>query len=73
MTAACLAVRKEVFDEVNGLDETNLKVAFNDVDFCIRVTEAIYRNLWTPFALLYHHESASRGSDESPKNKQISI
>lgn len=66
VTAACLAVRRDVFNEVGGLDAKNLAVAFNDVDFCIRVRKAGYRNLWTPFALLYHHESASRGSDETP-------
>ena len=70
VTAACLAIRKDVFEEVNGLDEENLTVAFNDVDFCIRVGQAGYRNLWTPFATLYHHESASRGSDETPKNQK---
>ena len=68
VTAACLAVKKSIFHEVNGLDSDNLAVAFNDVDFCIRVSKAGYRNLWTPYALLYHHESASRGSDETPKN-----
>ena len=66
VTAACLAVRREVFYEVGGLDAKNLAVAFNDVDFCIRVRKAGYRNLWTPHALLYHNESASRGSDETP-------
>lgn len=70
VTAACLAVRKDVFEEVSGLDEENLAVAFNDVDFCIRVRQAGYRNLWTPFATLYHHESASRGSDHTPKNQK---
>jgi GT2 family glycosyltransferase len=65
VTAACLAVRKSVYEEVNGLDEENLTVAFNDVDFCIRVNEVGYQNLYTPHAVLYHHESVSRGSDES--------
>lgn len=65
VTAACLVVRKEVFDQVGGLDET-LAVAFNDVDFCLKVRAAGYRNLWTPFAALIHHESASRGSDFTP-------
>lgn len=63
VTAACLAVRKRLFEEVGGLDEENLPVAFNDVDFCLRIRERGYRNLWTPFAVLYHHESVSRGSD----------
>jgi GT2 family glycosyltransferase len=65
VTAACLLIRREVFDAVGGLDE-ELTVAFNDVDFCLRVREAGYRNLWTPFAELIHHESASRGSDVTP-------
>jgi GT2 family glycosyltransferase len=65
VTAACLLIRREVFDAVGGLDE-ELTVAFNDVDFCLRVREAGYRNLWTPFAELTHHESASRGSDITP-------
>jgi len=69
VTAACLAVRKSVFEEVGGLDEENLKVAFNDVDFCIKVREAGYWNLYTPFCRLYHHESVSRGLDESPEKR----
>lgn len=66
VTAACLVVRKSVYEQVNGLEE-ELTVAFNDVDFCIRVRDAGYRNLWTPFAELYHHESATRGSDQTPE------
>lgn len=69
VTAACLIVRKAVFQEVGGLDEANLAVAFNDVDFCLRVCEAGYRNVWTPFAELYHHESATRGYEDSPEKK----
>lgn len=68
VTAACLLVRKSVFEEVGGLDEENLKVAFNDVDFCLKVRDAGYRNLWTPYAELYHHESISRGDDTSAEN-----
>lgn len=65
VTAACAIVRKSVFEQVNGLDE-KLEVAFNDVDFCLRVRREGYRNLWTPFAELYHHESASRGYETTP-------
>lgn len=65
VTAACAVVRREVFEQVSGLDE-ELEVAFNDVDFCLRVRQAGYRNLWTPFAELYHHESASRGYETTP-------
>jgi len=67
VTAACLLIRKEIYKEVGGLEEENLTVAFNDVDFCIRVRNAGYRNLWTPFAELYHHESATRGNDLAPE------
>jgi O-antigen biosynthesis protein len=65
VTAACLLVRKELFDAVGGLDEA-LAVAFNDVDFCLKVRDAGYLNLWTPFAELIHHESVSRGRDLTP-------
>ncbi len=65
VTAACLLVRREVFDLVGGLDP-RLQVAFNDVDFCLRIREKGFRNLWTPYAELYHHESASRGYEDTP-------
>lgn len=67
VTAACLLVRREVFEHVGGLDEQNLHIAFNDVDFCLKVREAGYRNLWTPYAELYHHESVSRGAEDTPE------
>ena len=69
VTAACLVLRRAVFEEVGGLDETNLRVAFNDVDFCLRVRERGYRILWTPFAELYHLESASRGQDTTSEQQ----
>ena len=65
VTAACLLVRKRVFNQVGGFDES-LTVAFNDVDFCLKVRAAGYLNLWTPFAELIHHESVSRGRDLTP-------
>ena len=68
-TAACLLIRKEIYDEVGGLDES-FAVAFNDVDFCVRVREAGYTNVFTPFAQLYHYESKSRGLDESPEKRK---
>lgn len=67
VTAACLLVRREVFEAAGGLDAVNLKVAFNDVDFCMKVRELGYRNLWTPYAELYHHESVSRGAEDTPE------
>jgi GT2 family glycosyltransferase len=66
VTAACLIIRKSVYEEVGGLDEVNLTIAFNDVDFCLRVQEAGYTNVWTPFAQMYHYESATRGSEDTP-------
>ena len=66
-TAALFMVKKKIFDKVGGLDEKNLKVAFNDVDFCLRVREKGYLNLFTPFAEAYHHESISRGHEDSPE------
>tara|TARA_R110002051_G_scaffold315152_1_gene393091 strand:+ start:12617 stop:15190 length:2574 start_codon:yes stop_codon:yes gene_type:complete len=69
VTAACLVVRKSVYQEVGGLNEADLRIAFNDVDFCLKVDEAGYRNVWTPRAELYHHESVSRGDEDSPEKK----
>ncbi|MGF7210512.1 GT2 family glycosyltransferase [Skermanella aerolata] len=66
VTAACLLMRRECFDEIGGLNEKDLTVAFNDVDLCLRVRKAGYDIVWTPFAELYHLESASRGSDMAP-------
>ena len=69
VTAACLLVRAEVFDALNGLDE-GFTVAFNDVDFCLRARRAGWRVVWTPYAQLYHYESKSRGIDEKDKAKK---
>ena len=68
VTAACLLVRRSIYDEVGGLDES-LAVAFNDVDFCLRVHRAGYRNFWTPYAELIHHESVSRGYENTPEKQ----
>ncbi len=70
VTAACLLVRRQVYDEVGGLDETHLAIAFNDVDFCLRIVEKGFRNLWTPYAELYHYESASRGYEDTSEKQQ---
>ena len=69
VTAACLLVRAQVFDALNGLDE-GFTVAFNDVDFCLRARRAGWRVVWTPYAQLYHYESKSRGIDEKDKAKK---
>lgn len=69
VTGACLLVRKAVYEQVGGLNEEHLAVAFNDVDFCLKVREVGYRNLWTPYAELYHHESVSRGADDNSRKR----
>ncbi len=70
VTGACMAVRKEVFEELGGFDEENLGVTFNDIDFCLRLTERGYRVVWTPYANLIHHESASRGHQRRPEEQE---
>lgn len=64
VTGACLLVKKELFDKVNGLDE-DFEISLNDVDFCLKLRELGLLNVFTPFAELYHYESASRGSDDT--------
>jgi GT2 family glycosyltransferase len=67
VTGACLAIRKDLFIEIGGFDGENLPIAFNDVDLCLRLLDRGYRNVFTPYAKLIHHESLSRGSDHSPQ------
>ncbi|SES69133.1 glycosyltransferase family 2 protein [Thalassotalea agarivorans] len=67
VTAACLVMEKKLFNDVGGFDEELFPVAFNDVDLCLKVQALGLRNLWTPYALLYHHESISRGDDVTPE------
>lgn len=73
VTGACLLVKRNIYLEVGGMDDINLAVAFNDVDFCLRLKKAGYRNIWTPYAELYHYESATRGMDDTEiKNQRFS-
>lgn len=65
-TAACLMMRRDVFDEVGGLDE-NFEVAFNDIDLCMKIRKKGYLVVFTPYAELYHYESKSRGNDSTPE------
>jgi len=65
VTAACMLVRRSIFEEAGGFNEADLPIAFNDVDFCLKVRALGYRNVWTPYAELYHHESASRGEEDT--------
>jgi len=68
VTAACLMCRREVFEEVEGLEE-KLAVAFNDVDFCLKIKEKGYRNIYLPHVILYHYESKSRGYEDNPEKQ----
>ena len=70
VTGACLVVKKSIFEEVGRFDETNLTIAFNDVDLCLKIRQKGYRNLWTPYANLYHHESKTRGQDDTEEKKE---
>lgn len=70
VTGACLAVRKSVYAEVGGLDEQELPVAFNDLDFCLQLRRRGYWNVWTPQAVLVHHESVSRGYEITNSKKR---
>ena len=66
VTAACLMCRREVFEEVGGLEE-DLRIAFNDVDFCLKIAAKGYRNVYLPHVVLYHYESKSRGLEDTPE------
>jgi GT2 family glycosyltransferase len=68
VTGACLVIAKDKFDAVGGLDEKGLAVAFNDVDLCLRLEQAGWRNVYVPHAVLLHHESKSRGDDMAARN-----
>ncbi len=67
-TAACLMIRKDVYNEVQGLDE-GYAVAFNDVDLCMKIRKAGYLIVYTPFAEFYHYESKSRGDEDTPEKR----
>ena len=68
VTGACLMLRRQAYLEVGGLDEVSLPIAFNDIDLCLKLVARGYRNVWTPYAELYHEESVSRGSDRVGEN-----
>ena len=70
VTAACMLISRSCLQAVGSFDETNFAVAYNDVDFCLRAAALGFRTVWTPFACLIHHESATRGSDETPANRE---
>lgn len=69
VTGACLLTRREAFHAVAGLDEVDLTIAYNDIDYCLKLRTSGWRVVWTPFAELYHYESASRGYEISAEKK----
>ena len=70
VTAACLLTPRHVYEQLGGLDEAHLAVAFNDVDFCLRICEAGHRIVYNPYAEFVHHESVSRGREDTPEKKE---
>lgn len=70
VTAACLLVSKDKYQQVGGLDDLHLSVAFNDVDFCLKLDKAGLKNIYEPAAVLYHYESKSRGKDIKGEKKK---
>lgn len=69
VTAACMMMPRRVYEQVQGLDES-FQVAFNDVDLCMRIRQAGYLIVWTPYAELYHYESESRGAEDTPEKQK---
>lgn len=69
VTGACLMTRKDVFESVGGFDDVNLAVAYNDVDLCLKILAKNLRIVVTPFAELTHHESLTRGHEDTPEKK----
>ncbi len=70
VTGACMMISRSKFDAINGFDEVNFKIAYNDVDFCLRLREQGLLNVFTPYAELYHHESISRGYEDTDEKQQ---
>jgi GT2 family glycosyltransferase len=71
VTAACMLLRKSIFDEVGGFEEENLPIQFNDVDLCLRIRERGYYVVYTPYAELYHHESVTRGHFSGDRTENL--
>jgi len=67
VTGACLAIEKATWCDLSGLDEENLAVAYNDVDLCLKVRQKNLKVIFTPFSKVFHHESVSRGIDDTPE------
>jgi GT2 family glycosyltransferase len=71
VTGACLLTRRDVFEQIGGFDEEQLPVTFNDIDLCLKMRRAGYVVVYTPFAKLYHHESASRKPALEPRESEV--
>lgn len=69
VTGACMAMRSSVYREIGGFELTRLPVTWGDIDICLRARKAGYRTVWTPFAVLFHQEHSSRGSDTTPEKQ----
>ena len=70
VTFACAMTRRDVFEQLEGLNERDLTIAFNDIDYCLRAREAGYLVVYTPNAMLYHYESKSRGYEDNPEKQK---
>jgi GT2 family glycosyltransferase len=68
VSSDCLFIEKAIYEEIGGMDDDDLAIVYNDVDFCLRLLEKGYRNIWTPYAQLYYFES--RAKDETHVNKK---
>jgi GT2 family glycosyltransferase/glycosyltransferase involved in cell wall biosynthesis len=69
VTAACMMIRKSIFEEVGGLDEEAFKVSYNDIDLCLKVRQAGYSVIWTPYAQLMHVANVSQKAEDSAKQE----
>lgn len=69
VTGACLLVSRDDYNSVGGLNENQLAIAFNDIDFCLKLNRKGLRTVWTPYAELFHHESESRGLEDTPEKQ----
>jgi GT2 family glycosyltransferase len=70
VSAACMMVKKDVFQTIGGFDES-YTISYQDVDLCLRAWEAGYRTVYTPFARLFHHESASTGTRSHEREESL--
>ncbi len=70
VTGACLMTKKDLWEKIGGLDEEHLKIAFNDIDYCLNVRKLGFDVVYTPYARLYHYESKSRGLEDTPEKKR---